>query len=393
VALLSRRPVVVALVAAMALVTAAYAIYALAVPLRTDFVAMLTGARVLGDGGCLYCHAAQVQAQSGLLGQPHATFDPFLEMPLVALAYRPLLSLAPTSGYAAFLGLSALCVGAAGVLVWRRLGLASRGLAGMTLLALSLVSLPAAWNYHLGQVDAILVLPLVAGAALLAASRPFPAGLLLSLPLLKPQTEWLVPFALLLVGQWRVVVGMAVGVAAWGGASLLMVGPGGIAQWLSLLDQQGPAVATSIGLPGALASLGGNGPGFAAAAVLGVMACGWLGWRRGSMAGRPLHALALAVAGSLLLAPHVYAYDLIAMTVPLAVLARRALAPALAGAVLLNAAHLVDTLLIASGPHLEALALCVIVMMLAADLRDRAVPAVHPSRAQLSVARSTTTGA
>jgi hypothetical protein len=390
----SSRLIVMVVVVALVAVTVAFAFHGLVVPLRTDYVAMLTGARVLGAGGCLYCHAVQVQAQTALLGQPGAAFDAFLETPLVALAYRPLLALTPSGGFAVFLALTALCVGGAGALLWRRLGLAIHGPAGLALLTLILISLPAAWDYQLGQIDGLLVLPMVAAAVLIATDRQFVAGLLLSLALLKPQTAWLVPIALLAAGEWRAVLGMVVGVACWAGVSICLIGPGGIGQWLSLLGESGPSVATSIGLPGAIASLGGNGLGFEAAAALAVIACGWSCWRRRWLAGRPLHALALGVAASLLLAPHVYAYDLIAVAVPLAVLGRRAPAAALAAAVLLNAAYVVDTYFIVSGPHLEALALCLVVVLLLVEPADRSPEmGPRPARAQVPAAISTTTGA
>ena len=391
---LSRPLIAPALAVFMVAVSAGFALHGLLTPLRTDYIAMLSGARVLADGGCLYCHAAQLQAQAVLLGHPHPAWDPFLDTPLVALVYRPLLALPAAAGFAVFLAASAACVGLAGVLLWRRMGLAIHGTRGLLLLALALGSVPAAWNYRLGQTDALLVLPLVAGTVLLVADQRFVAGLLFSLLLLKPQTIGLLPVALLVVGEWRVVVGMAAGAACLAGGSLWLVGPGGLGQWLTLLGSAGPALATSNGLSGAIASLGGNGAGFAAAAVLGLLACVWMFWQRRTFTGRPLQVVALGIAVSLLLAPHVYAYDLIMAAVPLIVIAQRDLAAALAAAVLLNAAHLVDTFFLISGPHVAALALCVIVALVILRPPDGAAhPVGRPARAQLSVARATTTGA
>ena len=391
---LSRPLIAPALAAFMVAVSAGFALHGLLTPLRTDYIAMLSGARVLGDGGCLYCHAAQLQAQGVLLGHPHPAYDPFLETPLVALIYRPLLALPAAAGFAVFLAVSAACVGPAGLLLWRRMGLAAHGTRGLLLLALALASVPAAWNYRLGQIDALLVLPLVAGTVLLATHRRFAAGLLLSLLLLKPQTIWLLPVALLVAGEWQVVVGMAAGAACLAGGSLWLVGPGGLGQWITLLGSAGPAVATSDGLPGAIASLGGNGAGFAAAVALGLLACGWMLWQRRTLTDRPLQVVALAIAASLLLAPHVYAYDLIVAVVPVVVIAQRDLAAALAAALLLNAAHLVDTFFIISGPHVAALALCVIVALVILQRPGGAEhPVGRPARAQLSVAKPTTTGA
>lgn len=380
--------------AGLAAVSVAFGLHGLAGPLRTDYVAMLTGARVLGHGGCLYCAAVQAHAQAALRGVPYGGLDPFLATPVAALAYQPLLALAPSAGFALFLGLSAACVIASGILIWRRLGLGAHGRAGAALLALSLLSLPAAWNYELGQVDGVLLLFLVAGTLMLASGRRWAAGLLLSLLLLKPQTIWLVPLVLLLVGEWRAFAGMAIGGACLAAASVGLVGLSGVGQWLGMLGARGPAVATSDGLPAAVASLGGNGAGVVAAAVLGVAVSVWAWGHRRSLAGRPLDVLALGVVASLLLAPHVFGYDLILLAVPLAILARRSIGAALTAALLLNATYLVDSYFIHAGPHLEAVALCVIGVLLAVDVRGRASGALPgPRPVPASAAASTPTGA
>ena len=364
---LSRPGIALALVAGLGAVSAAYAAYGLDLPLRTDYLAMLTGASLLAHGGCLYCHAAQVHAQASLLGTARLGFDPFLETPVVALAYRPLLGLPFTAGFAVFLALSAACVAVSAALLRRRPGFPG-GPAGASLLALTLLSLPAAWNYHLGQVDAVLVLPLAAGTLALGAGRPLTGGLLLSCLLLKPQTVWLVPVALLIARNWRALAGMTLGAALWAGASLALAGVAGVGRWLDLLGTQGPPVDTSIGIPGVVASIGGSVSGFVGAVALGLVAAGWL-WRHGGgLRARPGVAVGLGVSLSLLLAPHVYAYDLIALGIPLALLGERRLAGALACALLVNATHLVDTLFIVSGPHLEALALLVTALVMAREL-------------------------
>jgi hypothetical protein len=363
---LSRPITVVALVGALVAVTLTYAWYGLTLPLRTDYLAMLAGARVLAGGGCLYCHAAQAQAEALMLGAAHPSFDPFLETPVVALAFRPLLGLPASAGYAVFLALSLGAVAAGTALAVRHFPVA-RGRWALPLLALAFVSLPAAWNYHLGQVDALLVLPLVGAAVLLATGRPLAAGLALSLLILKPQTVWLVPVALLAARQWRGLAGMIAGAALWAAASLWSVGPAGVGQWLALLAAQGPPVDTSVGIPGAVASLFGGGAGFATAALLGLAACAGLVAARRLM-GDPQVALALGVTLSLLVAPHVYAYDLIALALPLLVLAERNVAAALWCGLLLSATHLVDTFYISSGPHLEALALLAVAGMIVREM-------------------------
>ena len=111
----------------------------------------------------------------------------------------------------------------------------------------------------------------------------------------------------------------------------------------------------------------------------------------GSFAGWLLRALSRPLISPALA---IFMVDLIVAVVPLVVLAQRNLTAAVGAAVLLNAAHLVDTVFIVSGPHVAALALCVIVALLIFQPPDGvAAPVGRPARGQLSVARPTTTGA
>jgi len=81
------------------------------------------------------------------------------------------------------------------------------------------------------------------------------------------------------------VVGMAPGRPAWQEAAL--VGRAGRARPVAPLLGSADGLATSNGLSGAIASLGGNGGGFAALRCWGSSLV-WMFWQRRTFTGRPL---------------------------------------------------------------------------------------------------------
>jgi hypothetical protein len=354
---LSQPPLALALVVLLILVSAAFAVHGFANPLGTDYLATLTGAHLLAAGShCLYCESAQTVVQQGLLHQPVGRIDPYLQLPVVALLARPLSGLEPAAGFAFFIAASAAAVSLAAMLLWQGLGLKSLGWAGVSIIALTALSVPAAWNYWLAQTDALLLLPAAAGTVLMKRGHTFLAGLLLSVVLLKPQTVWFVPVILLASRQWRPLVGMAIGFCLWIGISVTLVGPAQLVAWAHLLATLGPTVDTSIGLAGMIANMAGGQVALLVSVGLALGAAAYV-WRvRRALAREPLLALGLAVAASALLGLHYFAYDLVMMAVPICLLARYRPDVALSCGVLLNVAYLVDHYLVGSGAPLETAA-------------------------------------
>jgi Glycosyltransferase family 87 len=343
------------LVVALALITAALAARGLAAPLRTDYVAMLTGADVLHAGGCLYCHTTQLLAQQQLLHQQGIAFDAFLEPPLVAALYIPLLALPATAGFTIVLSLSAASIGGAALLT-RRATATGHDAAQVALLALAFLSIPAAWIYALGQTDAPVLLALAAALWLRCAGRPSAAGVALAVACLKPQTAVLALPMLAVAREWRMLAWTLGAGAALAICCLLLAGPGAAGQWLSLAVASGPQLDTSLGLPSLGAWIAGSTA--ATATTAGVVIAGIaVAWRqRAALRTQPDLVLAAGVSLSVLAAPHVYPYDLAVLAVPLMVMGRRDVAAALVCALALNAAHLIDTFFVWSGPHLETVA-------------------------------------
>ncbi|MBV8301115.1 MAG: DUF2029 domain-containing protein, partial [Candidatus Dormibacteraeota bacterium] len=256
---------------ALALLAVALLVSASQAPLRTDYVAMLTGARVLSSNGCLYCHGVQVAAQQSLVHASGIAFDPFLEAPVVAELFRPLLALPPLAGFLLETAASSAMMVAACILLLRALRVrADVQVAGIA--AVAALSLPAAWVLALGQTDALVVLAAALALWLRSSERRMLAGLALSVAFLKPQTVFMAVPLLLLAREWRWLFGTLVGIAALAVASLLITGGSGLSSWLSLAASSGPGLSSSVGISGAIAWLGGGAAGLAAAALS--TACG-----------------------------------------------------------------------------------------------------------------------
>jgi hypothetical protein len=334
----------VATVATLVIVSVAFAVHGLANPLGTDYLATVTGARLMATpDACLYCLGDQIRVQADLLHQPIGTPDAFFGPPAIALIARPFPYMPASAGFAVFLLFSLVAVVAVYRMAWRLLdGFQTVRWGSVALIGASVISLPAAWNYWLGQWDALLLLPAFGGAVLLARGRPFAAGMLLSLLLMKPQTVWLLPLVLLIAGQWRLVGGMAVGAALWVATSLLLAPAGQLALWPAYVLARGPAVSASIGFPGLISLLAGSQIGFPVALVSATFGCAAAFLARKRLRHSPLLALALGLVLSFVCAPHIFAYDLIIVSVPIIILAMGNLEAALLCTLLLNAAYLLD---------------------------------------------------
>jgi hypothetical protein len=270
-----------------------------------------------------------------------------------------------STGFAVFSLLTLVAVIAAYRLAWRLLdGNQTLRWGLVALIGASVISLPAAWNYWLGQWDALLLLPALGGAVLLVRGRAFAAGTLLSLVLMKPQTVWLLPLVLAFAGQWRLIAGMMIGAALWVVSSLLLVPPDQLALWPAYVLARGPAVSASIGFPGLISSLAGSQIGFSVALVTATAGCAAAFLARKRLRQSPLLALALGLVLSFLCAPHIFAYDLILISVPIIILAMRNLEAALLCTLLLNAAYLLDHYGPLPGAPAETLALILLGILL-----------------------------
>ena len=294
-------------------------------PIANDFVNVFAAGRLALDGhaAAAYDWPLHKAAEVNALGHDFADYygwhyPPPLLFVAAALATLPYLTamlvwlLATLAAYAAAIG--AILRGRTGVLL--------------------ALGFPAAlWNVTAGQ-NGFLTAALIAATLGLMERRPALAGVCLGLLTYKPQFGLLFPLVLIADRQWRMIaVAAAVAVAmaalsliAFGGASWLA-----FAHWLPITSRvvlgEGAAdfgrLQSFYGL--IRAHGGGETSAWTVQAIGSVVVAAWVLWQWRSRAPFDLKAAALA-AGTLVVTPYLYMYDLVVLAVAVAFLLRHALA-------------------------------------------------------------------
>jgi hypothetical protein len=144
---------------------------------------------------------------------------------------------------------------------------------------------------------------------LLRERRDVAAGLALSLLLLKPNTAFLVPFALLFSGRFKAFATLSVVGGVLAGVALLTIGTGGITAYLSQLTGPLPRGADSLTLERAFGVQGAVATGLRVV-VVGVVLVAAFRLRRS-----PGLVLAVGILGSLVAVPYLHASDLCLLVV------------------------------------------------------------------------------
>ena len=323
-----------------------------------DYVSFATGARILASGStCLYCVPAQEHAQASVLGYwPPASWTGFphiyVNPPLAAWLLQPVAALPLASGLGVFVVASVAALFAAARVLERRLPRSLPEDRRRLLLIAATASLPAATAVMLGQWDPFILLATAGALWALESRRPVTAGLLLSVLLVKPQLVWLLLPLLVAARAWRLAAGFSLGAIAWLASSLLLVGPRQLAQVVSLVrthqTDEGPL---SAGLPALAGHLGGDA--VLVAAALCAAAALAVTWRQRALLRRsaPAVTVSLGTCASMVCAPHVFSDDLLLLAVPLVVLATRWHHAAIAAAIGLSAAFILDEWVVHLGPR------------------------------------------
>ena len=311
----------------------------------TDFVNFIAAARILRTGACVYCVAPQEAASQSVVGGPLTShFVVFISPPLVAAIFTPLSSMDPHVALAIFLVLSIAAIGVAGWLI------ASRWLPNLSPLQRAVVvtaavaSAPAAWGIGIGQLDPLLFCAVVAGMTI-ERRHPVAGGILIGLLCIKPQLFVLIPVALILGRNWRVLAGTGIAMAGLALTTLTMMGWDHVLDWPRFVVSQYATVPSqSISVALSIGRLAGSG---ALTAVLSLtlfaMALSVL-WRRRHQLGDVDTAVALGITLTVLASPHLLAYDLLLLAIPLAWMARQDWSRAAALALALSPAYLIDAL-------------------------------------------------
>lgn len=217
-----------------------------------DFLSTYTAAGLLQQGQAhnLYSGWSQGLAQAPLLAQYHVHWtdrvvQPFVAPPLLAAIALPLRLLSAAKALLVWDIISATLLVATGWFLDRALRL---GLGWLTPL-LVLGFLPVYATLFLGQTEAILLAGFAAFTILSLRGHDLPAGLALSLLLLKPPLL-LAPLIYLVVKhRWRALASFGSVAAAGTLASVGLLGPAGALDYLHLgqeLSQPAGTVATNV---------------------------------------------------------------------------------------------------------------------------------------------------
>jgi arabinofuranan 3-O-arabinosyltransferase len=300
-------------------------------PLPQNFSYLFAGGleALRGETTAIYNPAEFARAQEALVGSGQAQFSiwpyppPFFLI-LAPLATLPYLAAFLTWTLATLLGLVAVVF----LIVRRR-----------PAIALALASPFTVWNVLPGYTG-FLTAALLGAALLFLESRPVLAGVFIGCLTVKPQWGILIPVALVAARQWRAMVSTVAVTALLAAASIVALGPG---PWEAfpreLLAQGGLNLSvdpsglhsgfdprshwqyhqTIFGLVRVL-----HGGAALAWSVQGMTTIGaavivWLVWR--SLARYALKAATLSAA-ALVATPYAFGYDMAAIAIPVAFLAR-----------------------------------------------------------------------
>jgi uncharacterized membrane protein YiaA len=293
-------------------------------PILIDYLGMWSAGRLAlaGHAAAAYDWAAHKAVEIGAVGHDFDGYFSWFYPPTFFFATAPFAALPFVPALLAWVaaGLTLFLLGIRTVLPQR----------GSTILA---AAAPVVlWNATAGQ-NGYLSAAIIAGALALIDRRPIVAGALIACLTFKPQFGLLIPVALIAGGYWRAFLSAAAatvllaaisvavfGTDAWAG----FVSSIGIAYKTILVDTDvGAAKLQSIF--GVLRVLGaGTGAAWAAQMTVAVPVVAFIAWLWRSSATTDLKAAALA-AGTVLVTPYVFIYDLVILVVPVAFLARTGL--------------------------------------------------------------------
>jgi hypothetical protein len=280
------------------------------IPLGSDFITFWGASHLALTGDALAAYDPRLILQAERAAIPWADFKAILSWqypPTFLLLVLPLALLPYFASLLLFLGST-----------FAALALALRRILPQRPVLLPLLAFPGVFvNAGAGQ-NGFLTAALIAGALALLDTRPLLAGLLIGVLSIKPQLGLLLPLALVCGRYWRVLIYSALAAAAFLALSLAVLGPATLqafaarlpvtAQWLAqgnLPLRMMPtfyALARLLGAPVVAAEIV-----HAAVALFAAGAVAWV-WLR--CTDRSLRAASL-VAGTLLVSPYLYDYDLV----------------------------------------------------------------------------------
>lgn len=211
-----------------------------AVPLRADILdndltLVYIGVRIALEHGWSHVYSLTLQHDLFTQLRPHAPFNDgerFVSPPPLAWLVLPLSVFGPAGATYAWLLISVAA------LVWAWwLAAPGAGPARTIWLIAAFAWYPVLYSLSLAQPDLLIVLIVVVSWRLADAGKPYLAGLVLGLSVLKPQLTLVLPLILLAGGRWKIAAGWAAAAAILAVISLALVGQQGLADYRSLLNE------------------------------------------------------------------------------------------------------------------------------------------------------------
>lgn len=275
-----------------------------------DFLNIYTGAKLAKQGRFSDLHDPSVQLESERETVPQTPeLIPFVRPLFYAIFLEPLALLPQRTAFVIWVAFQSVLLVACWIWGWWRFGPES--------LLYAVLFLPAALGIGAGQDSPTLLAILILAYALNDRGKPFAAGAVLGLMLIKFHLALLWPLALVISRRWRMLSGFCVVAAI---ELALTISTGGLAdasRYVALLRNRGlahlsPAPQRMVSYEGFLANFRVEG-GWPAALIVGaVVAILLISVRRA-----PTWKLfALTPVACLIAVPHVYGYDLTVLLLP-----------------------------------------------------------------------------
>jgi hypothetical protein len=203
--------------------------------LDNDLTLVYIGATIGLEHGWSHIYSFDLQQQLFALlrpGVPFGSGERFLSPPPLAWLTTPLTVLGPAGAFYAWTALSL----AALVAAWW-LAAPSLGPTRFLWLLGALAWYPLLYGLSLGQPALLALLAVAAGWKLAEAGKPYLAGAVLGLSVVKPQLAIVVPLVLLVAGRWRIAGGWAIAATLLAGLSVIVIGAQGVGDYRGLLSE------------------------------------------------------------------------------------------------------------------------------------------------------------
>jgi hypothetical protein len=203
--------------------------------LDNDLTLAYIGARIGLEQGWSHLYSLNLQHQLFTQLRPNSPFNDgerFISPPPTAWLLVPLSVLGAAGAVYVWLAASV----AALVAAWW-IGAPGSGRGRILWLIAALAWYPVQYSLSLAQPDVIVLLAVVACWKLADSGKPYLAGAVLGVSVLKPQLALGVPLVMLAAGRWRVAMAWAITVGVLAAVSALVIGPLGLNEYRALLSE------------------------------------------------------------------------------------------------------------------------------------------------------------